>query len=546
MLFRVGDLAHHEEREPNSELAQAERVSVPATINARLNKDGDFDFFRFTAKKDETWVFDLRAARNGSGLDAALILTDLEGRKIDHDEDTFIWDPFLTHTFAADGDYVAIVQPTHRSNDPGFGYQLDIRRSPHLDTVSPLALRPGTETEVTLHGRALVAASAPLRFSEPGFSGQLVAARGNAATARIRVPADAKPGEVTVRVDWQGLSNPATFLVDETPRYSGAGPLRPPVAIDGTARYRTPERFPFRAEEGQTLTFEVRAMRYGSPVDSVLRILDAQGKAVASNDDANFPGVQFNKDSRISHKFKSAGEYVLEMRNLFATTGEQYPYQLLVREPVPGVDLQYPGDRFYIYPEQSKKIKITAVRKDGHKEEIPLRMTSAPVGTGLEPVRAVVAPESTSAEFELTAWRSAVGAHAPVTVPGAWTTAKISSGGGEGAAYARIDTPWLVIAEKPLFSLECAATSVNLVKGGTAELKVMLRRAPEFSGALRFHAENLPAGITLEGANEEAEIATLRFRAAPTVVAGRVPRIVIAATGAGQTNMAPKISFVVD
>ena len=49
----------------------------------------------------------------------ALILLDRRGRKLQHDEDTFVWDPFFVHRFAHAGEYVAVVQPTHTRNDPG-------------------------------------------------------------------------------------------------------------------------------------------------------------------------------------------------------------------------------------------------------------------------------------------------------------------------------------------------------------------------------------------------------------------------------------------
>jgi hypothetical protein len=60
LLFRVGDLRHQLEREPNSTFEQAEEVSPAVTINGRLDREGDFDFFKFRASGGDTWVFDLR------------------------------------------------------------------------------------------------------------------------------------------------------------------------------------------------------------------------------------------------------------------------------------------------------------------------------------------------------------------------------------------------------------------------------------------------------------------------------------------------------
>jgi len=78
-----------------------------------------------------------------------------------------------------------------------------------------------------------------------------------------------------------GASNPAQFLIDSTPRHKGGEQIQIPTSINGTARYRQPERFSFDVKENDKLVFEVRAQRFGSPVDSILRILDQNGKEIA-------------------------------------------------------------------------------------------------------------------------------------------------------------------------------------------------------------------------------------------------------------------------
>jgi len=549
--FRIGDQPHHNEREPNSTIGTAEPVSVPVTINAQLPMDADFDFYRFHASAGETLIFDLRAARNGSSLDAALILLDARGRKLEHVEDTFIWDPFFAYNFREAGDYLAVIQPTSARNDPGFAYQLDIRRAAHLQTLSPISLRPGVETEVTLFGQGLGDSKARLYFVDSGFSGTLVQARGETAIARIRVPAGAKTGVHEMRLASAGLSNPLTFLVDATPAHP-SGLLQPPVSMNGVVRYRQPERFRFQADAGQTLVFEVRAHRFGSPVDSVLRILDAKGKAVATNDDGNFPGAVFNKDARLSHKFKETGEYEIEIRNLTAVTGENFPYQLVIHPPRPKVELMLATDQPYLYPGEPRRWKVIAVRTDGHKGEIPLSVHGLPPGVLAKP--AVIPADKNDVEIELTAPEAKPGTFARVDVTAtdaeapAWRAVQASSGGGEGRHYGRAQGAVLAVAEKPLFSLECASTNVNLVRNAGAEVKVMIRRRPGFTEKLDFRAENLPAGVTLETIDSGADLAVLRFRAAEDVQPGRAARVSILGTApaAGQSHEAPRISLLVD
>ena len=185
LLFRIGDQPHMLEIEPNSVSEEAQSITLPVTINARLNTDGEFDFFRFEAKAGETWIFDLRSARNGNGLDPALILLDSRRRKLAHVEDLFIWDPFFAHTFSETGTYYAVVQPTHTRLDPNFAYQLDIRRSPHLNTISPLAFSPGPAREATVYGAGLAGESPKLWFDAAGIEGEVLDLRGT--TARVLI-----------------------------------------------------------------------------------------------------------------------------------------------------------------------------------------------------------------------------------------------------------------------------------------------------------------------------------------------------------------------
>ncbi len=551
-LFRLGSQPHRTESEPNSAMDQSETVPVPVTINARLERDDDFDFFRFHAGAGETLVFDLRAARNGSSLDAALILLDGRGRKLEHDEDTFIWDPFFVHRFTSEGFYFAVVQPTHTRNDPGFAYQLDIRRDAHLETVSPLALTPGVETEVTIHGQGLVDPAAQIEFDEPGFSAQLLKTSGTTATARVKASAEARPGpyRFTLRSQW-GRSNPATVLVDPVPVYPGRGVIAKfPMAINGTARYRQPERFALGVQAGQSLVFEVRAQRYGSPVDSVLRILDAKGKVLANNDDGAFAGGVFNKDSRILHRFADAGSYTLEIRNLWATTGENFPYQLSIRPPEPRADLMFASDNPYVFAGRTGKIKIAAARVDGLEAEIPLSITGLPEGVTAKP--GVIAAGSSEVEIEIDATGARAGitglidVRSPLVARPASRAIQVSSGGGEGRHYGNVEGATLAVVERPLFSLECAASSLNLVRDSAATLKVAVTRQPGFQDAITFSAVNLPHGVTMEPVDSAPGEATLRFRASKDAVIGRAARVSLSGSAGGQTHAAPKISILVD
>ena len=558
LLFRVGDLPHIAEQEPNSTFAEANSVEPPVTINGRLAIDGDFDFYRFRAEAGQTWIFDLRAARNGNGLDAALILLDEQAREITRNEDYFIWDPFIEHKFDREGTYTVVVQPTHTQLDPNFTYQLDIRTAPHLETISPLSMRPGASPEGTLYGAGLLDKSARFLFTRngavaAGFRGRILETHDSSALIHLEVPANAGAGAYELAlVTPSGRSDPAMFLVDPTPVYKRGDTVQPPVSITGTAHYRDPERFRFEAKKGQALVFEVRAHRFGSPVDSVLRILDEKGKQLAVSDDADFPGVEDNKDSRIFHTFDADGRYEVELRNLVRVTGENFPYQLLVYPPAPHANLMLANDQPYVIADGSGVIKLTAERVCGFDDPLELSVTGLPEGLFAE--AAIIPPGQTEASIPLHARGVVPGVYSNVQVfakgveAPAWRSVKISGGDGEGRAFARIDNVTLVVSEQPFFALEAEITRVNLVRGGNVEIPLQIQRAKNFAADIQFQIEGLPSGVAAEPliAHDGLSNVKIRLTASSSAAKGKTKGIAVIGTAAGHVEEAPVISVQVD
>ena len=84
----VGDEPEISEQEPNDTLAQAQAISLPVSINGRIdggskrNGSPDEDYFRFHANKGEKLSIDVAAARLGSSLDSVIEILDAQGNAI--------------------------------------------------------------------------------------------------------------------------------------------------------------------------------------------------------------------------------------------------------------------------------------------------------------------------------------------------------------------------------------------------------------------------------------------------------------------------------
>ncbi len=71
-----------DEVEPNDEIAQAQAVSLPVTINGKFAAAGDSDLFRFDAKAGQVWLLETNASRKGSLADTKLEVLSADGRPV--------------------------------------------------------------------------------------------------------------------------------------------------------------------------------------------------------------------------------------------------------------------------------------------------------------------------------------------------------------------------------------------------------------------------------------------------------------------------------
>ncbi len=224
-------------------------------------------------------------------------------------------------------------------------------QQPSITSTVPQAAKPGAAVDVKLRGGNL---ANPTQFwtsfpAEVALNADIKDNGKNAAevTYRITVPEGTPIGVNAVRIaTGTGVSQPILFLVDDLPSVaakapnksvSEAQPLTLPVAVDGSVESLSRHYFKFSAGQGETISFEVIARRLGSPLDALIRLLDAQGRELAYSDDA--PGTM--GDARLCHTFKDAGEYYLELRDISYAGGAGHRYRLRIGD-FPCVSAPYP------------------------------------------------------------------------------------------------------------------------------------------------------------------------------------------------------------
>lgn len=104
--FRVSEVGNVVEVEPNDAHDKATRAEVPLALNGVVDKPGDVDWFRFTAKKGQTFDVHCYARRIGSPLDPIMTLAIAGGGAIAVNDDAIGPDSYFRVTFPEDREYV--------------------------------------------------------------------------------------------------------------------------------------------------------------------------------------------------------------------------------------------------------------------------------------------------------------------------------------------------------------------------------------------------------------------------------------------------------
>lgn len=202
--------------------------------------------------------------------------------------------------------------------------------APDIESITPLALRPGVPVEIKFDGSELaeatnVWANFPATFESIG-DGRF----------RITVDASRAVGIGALRLHGtRGVSTANLVMIDDLPTIAesktnnaqaSAQAIKSGTAVEGRCDELSHDWFKFRAGKGQRVSIEVVANRLGSRLDSVLRIFDQKGKQLVRNDDA--PGLR--GDSFVNFIAPKSGEYFIELRDVNYGGGVAMFYRLRV------------------------------------------------------------------------------------------------------------------------------------------------------------------------------------------------------------------------
>ena len=136
--FRIANLTNTIETGTNVNVATATPGTAPGAFNGVISKPDEVDYFKFTAKKGETYDVHCYARRLGSPLDPVLYLGNAAGGALIANDDAIGPDSYFRFAIPADGEYTLWVHDHLKKGGPDYFYRIELTPvQPRVETTIP-------------------------------------------------------------------------------------------------------------------------------------------------------------------------------------------------------------------------------------------------------------------------------------------------------------------------------------------------------------------------------------------------------------------------
>jgi hypothetical protein len=533
-VFVVGDLAEIEEKEPNNDVQEAQRVQLNTTINGAIAAPTDVDYFVFAGKQGQRVVVSCLATTIDSRLRAGIEIYDGRGRQLAANRNYNSGDALTDLTLPADGDYyVRLFEFTHTQGSPEHFYRLTITTGPWIDAIHPCVLVPGKPTPVTIYGRNL-----PDGKPDPNavVDGRVL----EKITVTVTAPNDPP---ALIRLDFSGRVEPHTGFLDgfEYRMRTAVGVSNPflltyaqaPVVLDNEAndtvetaqeitvpceiagrieKKRDHDWYVFAAKKGEVYNIEVLSHRLGAATDMrfVLRNPATKADIIDSDDNPDAINSKFFTRTDDPPVFRfvvpADGKYQLMLMSTHGDTlaGPRQFYRVRITPDVPDFRLAImPNDDYQqcggqLYQAGNQCYTVFAWRNDGFNG--PITLTAEGLPRGVSSPSQIMTEGTRVASFVLSAMPDALPVAGEIRVKGTATV--------KGQTVVREARPasitWpvppqqniptltrldralvLAVRDKAPFNLTAAIDKPAIVQGDKGNFTVKLtRQSPNFKQPL--------------------------------------------------------------
>lgn len=455
--LRVSPFDNVLEAEPNDSedaIKSQSAANLPIAFNGIIEKSGDVDCFRFSAKKGERFKVRCLANVFGSPLDPTIWIkqvgakgnpqraTDSRPNQLGYppfggmNRDTL--DPILDFTAAADGEYVLGVEDDRGNGGVDFVYRVEI--TPEVDAVYVYIPQDG---EAAFQPQSRQSISVP---SGGRYNTQLSIINSN------------RPVNGDLELVALGLPEGVTM---HAPRVTPAMP-RVPVVFEAAADAKLQGKF-----------IEIVARPIAKDVNDQKDSKESEPTVLASGFRQSIPmSASGNNDYYAFNTFEKLA--------------------IAVTEPSPfSIEVEEPKSALVQNGEISLKFKI--VRAEGFEEPVSVAMEWKPngVSTGT-PI--TIRTEKSEGEYLLGAARNATAGSYQVTLSAVSGAQRPAYRDGANRTYVSTKPFKLLVAE-PHIDAKFARASIE--RGKTANLTVKLNHLKPFEGKAKATLARLPRGVEL-------------------------------------------------
>ncbi len=363
LVFQIGQIPETREADKDDGQATLAPEQPPVVLNGQI-MPGEVDRFPLQLKQGQKLVVAVQARKLIPYLadavpgwfQAVVSILGPDGEEVAFDDDCgFDPDPALTFQPPKDGRYTLEIRDAVYRGREDFVYRVDVGPEPVIKALFPRGSRGGVPIGAARLDREAFAKTAREYLQTADLS--------------TRERAEAEPNDTGQK----------------------AMQISPPQVISGAiSKPGDKDVFRFQGEAGDVVVAEVCARRAGSPLDSLLRLMDAKGRVVAWNDDHEdmLSGLlTHDADSYLSAKLPAAGQYFVQLSDAQGHGGADYLYCMRITPPRPDFELVLAPSCLNVAGGRTAVATVYACRKDGWDGDIDIALKGAPKGFTLSGAR---------------------------------------------------------------------------------------------------------------------------------------------------------------
>jgi hypothetical protein len=465
-----------ESRHPFAANQPQQLPALPLTVNGRLEKIEEVDRYQFSVPQDHLISVEVLARRLGVDILLACVIRDSTGKKIVDIVDTTGNDLRTCFFAKANELYTLELHDLDFRGDRSYVYRLDLTPGPLVLATLPTVTAADSTIPIQFIGYGVATGkpvlesisqhvTIPKQSNTPEFVYALKTAYGT--SPAVRIPLGDKADQVIVPGSVTTLTSPA--------------------AISSHLNGAREARFTLTGKKAETWRLTVECRRFGSSLDPLVTVVDAQGKEIARNDD-----LPNTTDAGLTFTLPADGVYTVIVADVAGKSGDlQSVFRLTAEQITPDYKLTVPP-RLNLEVGGSVDLAVTATRLGGFNEPIRLSVKGLPPGVTV-PDTLEIPAKQTSLKIRLTASPELATAAWPIQVIG---TAKIGDQPVERPATALIPAPtppleplisdnvWVAVTLPPRINVICveADGGRKVHRGTTHPAEVAIERLGGFAG----------------------------------------------------------------